>query len=80
MGSDGDIDPVLQPVDIILLRHMDDVFTYKLWGKHSGNLRFGLKARLPFLPHLQDPRICVIEVGGSRIPLTMHILIMPGAS
>lgn len=77
---DGDIDPALQPVDIIFLRHVDDVFTYKLRGKYSGNLRFGLKARLPFLPPLQDPRIHAIEAGGSGMPLTILIFIMPGAS
>lgn len=55
VGPDGDHGPVLQPADIILLRHMDDVFSHKLWGTYSGSLRFGLKAGLispPFLSPL----------------------------
>lgn len=53
VGPDGDVDSVLQPADIILLRHMDDVFSHKLRGRHSDSLRFGLKARLhaPSLPN-----------------------------
>lgn len=32
---DGHVDPALQPVDVILLRHVNDVFSHKLWGKQS---------------------------------------------
>lgn len=56
---------------------MDDVFTYKLQGKYSSDFRSGLKARLTFLPHLQDLARCVTEAGGCRSPLTIQACVMP---
>ena len=50
LGLDGDVDPVLQPADVILLRHMDDVFSHKLRGQTYDSLRLGLKARLSAPP------------------------------
>lgn len=79
-GPDKDIDPGLQPVDIILLRHMDNVFSHKLRGKYRCSLRFGLQARFLALPFPQDPEIFVIEGGGPRMPPTIQTVRMPAAS
>lgn len=68
MGPDGDADPVLQPIDIILLRHVDDVFSHKLQGQIQRQLQ--CESRTPSLPPHppQDPGGFVTEAGGPRVP------------
>ena len=77
LGPDGDVDSALQPADVILLRHMDDVFSHKLRGQTQDSLRFGLKARLHApSPPQEDPRWFMIEAGGPRIPPTPQAFII----